>query len=57
MTPETIAAGREVLLSEMIEQLEQDGIVVSTAERDRMREVLTDSVVREMLVAIACWDD
>ena len=57
MTPETIAAGREVLLSEMIEQLERDGIVVSTAERDRMREVLTDSVVREMRVAIACWDD
>ena len=57
MTPETIAAGREVLLSEMIEQLEQDGIVVSTAERARMRDVLTDSVVREMLVVIACWDD
>jgi hypothetical protein len=57
MTPETIAAGREILLSEMIEQLEQDGIVVSTAERDRMRDVLTDSVVREMLVVIACWDD
>ena len=57
MTPETIAAGREVLLSEMIEQLEQDGIVVSTAERARMRDVLTDSVVREILVVIACWDD
>ena len=57
MTPETIAAGREVLLSEMIEQLERDGIVVSTAERARMRDVLTDSVVREMLVVIACWDD
>ena len=57
MTAETIAAGREVLLSEMIRQLEQDGTIVSTAERDRMREVLTDSVVREMLVAIACWDD
>ena len=57
MTPETIAAGREVLLSEMIEQLKQDGIVVSTAERARMRDVLTDSVVREMLVVIACWDD
>jgi len=57
MTPETIATGREVLLSEMIEQLKQDGIIVSTAERDRMREVLTDSVVREMLVVIACWDD
>jgi len=56
MTPETIATGREVLLSEMIEQLEQDGIIVSTAERARMREVLTDSVVREMLVVIACWD-
>jgi|TARA_A100001391_G_scaffold43663_1_gene25357 hypothetical protein len=57
MTPETIAAGREILLSEMIEQLERDGIVVSTAERARMRDVLTDSVVREMLVVIACWDD
>ena len=57
MTPETIATGREVLLSEMIEQLERDGIVVSTAERARMRDVLTDSVVREMLVVIACWDD
>ena len=57
MTPETIAAGREVLLSEMIEQLKQDEIVVSTAERARMRDVLTDSVVREMLVVIACWDD
>jgi len=57
MTPETIATGREVLLSEMIEQLEQDGIIVSTAERARMRDVLTDSVVREMLVVIACWDD
>ena len=57
MTPETIAIGREILLSEMIEQLEQDGIVVSTAERARMRDVLTDSVVREMLVVIACWDD
>jgi len=57
MTPETIATGREILLSEMIEQLKQDGIVVSTAERARMREVLTDSVVREMLVVIACWDD
>jgi len=57
MTPETIAIGREVLLSEMIEQLNQDGIVVSTAERARMRDVLTDSVVREMLVVIACWDD
>ena len=57
MTPETIATGREILLFEMIEQLEQDGTVVSTAERDRMREVLTDSGVREMLVAIACWDD
>ena len=57
MTPETIAAGREVLLTEMIEQLERDGIVVSTAERARMRDVLTDSVVREMLVVIACWDD
>jgi hypothetical protein len=57
MTPETIATGREILLSEMIEQLEQDGIFVSTAERDRMRDVLTDSVVREMLVVIACWDD
>tara|TARA_R100001198_G_scaffold61555_1_gene35803 strand:- start:18 stop:191 length:174 start_codon:yes stop_codon:yes gene_type:complete len=57
MTPETIAAGREILLSEMIEQLEQDGIVVSTAERARMRDVLTDSVVREILVVIACWDD
>jgi len=57
MTPETIATGREILLSEMIEQLEQDGIVVSTAERARMRDVLTDSVVREMLVVIACWDD
>ena len=57
MTPETIAAGREILLSEMIEQLKQDGIIVSTAERARMRDVLTDSVVREMLVVIACWDD
>jgi|TARA_A100000171_G_scaffold6110_1_gene4773 hypothetical protein len=57
MTPETIAIGREVLLSEMIEQLKQDGIIVSTAERARMRDVLTDSVVREMLVVIACWDD
>ena len=57
MTPETIAAGREVLLSEMIEQLERDGIVVSTAERARMRDSLTDSVVREILVVIACWDD
>jgi len=57
MTPETIATGREVLLSEMIEQLKQDGIIVSTAERARMRDVLTDSVVREMLVVIACWDD
>ena len=57
MTPETIAAGREVLLSEMIEQLEQDGTIVATAERDRMRDSLTDSVVREILVAIACWDD
>ena len=57
MTPETIATGREILLSEMIEQLEQDGTVVSTAERARMRDVLTDSVVREMLVVIACWDD
>jgi len=57
MTPETIAAGREILLSEMIEQLKQDEIVVSTAERARMRDVLTDSVVREMLVVIACWDD
>ena len=57
MTPETIATGREVLLSEMIEQLNQDGIIVSTAERARMRDVLTDSVVREMLVVIACWDD
>ena len=57
MTPETIAAGREILLSEMIEQLEQDGPIVSTAERARMRDVLTDSVVREMLVVIACWDD
>ena len=57
MTPETIAAGREVLLSEMIEQLKQDGTIVSTAERARMRDVLTDSVVREMLVVIACWDD
>ena len=57
MTPETIAIGREVLLSEMIEQLKQDEIVVSTAERARMRDVLTDSVVREMLVVIACWDD
>ena len=56
MTPETIAAGREILLSEMIEQLERDGIVGSTAERARMRDVLTDSVVREMLVVIACWD-
>jgi len=57
MTPETIATGREVLLSEMIEQLKQDGIIVSTAERARMRDVLTDSIVREMLVVIACWDD
>ena len=57
MTPETIAAGGEILLSEMIEQLKQDGIIVSTAERARMRDVLTDSVVREMLVVIACWDD
>ena len=57
MTPETIAAGREILLSEMIEQLNQDGIIVSTAERARMRDVLTDSVVRELLVVIACWDD
>ena len=57
MTPETIATGREVLLSEMIEQLKQDGIIVSTAERARMCDVLTDSVVREMLVVIACWDD
>ena len=57
MTPETIAIGREILLSEMIEQLKQDEIVVSTAERARMRDVLTDSVVREMLVVIACWDD
>ena len=57
MTPETIAIGREVLLSEMIEQLEQDGTIVSTAERDRMRDSLTDSVVREILVVIACWDD
>ena len=57
MTPETIAIGREVLLSEMIEQLKQDGIVVSTAERARMRDSLTDSVVREILVVIACWDD
>ena len=57
MTPETIATGRDILLSEMIRQLEQDGTIVSTAERDRMREVLTDSVVREMLVVIACGDD
>ena len=57
MTPETIAAGREILLSEMIEQLEQDGAIVSTAERARMRDSLTDSVVREILVVIACWDD
>ena len=57
MTPETIAAGREILLSEMIEQLEQDGTIVSTAERARMRDVLTDSIVREILVAIACWAD
>ena len=57
MTPETIATGRDILLSEMIRQLEQDGTIVSTAERDRMREILTDSVVREILVAIACWDD
>ena len=57
MTPEPIAAGREILLSEMIEQLEQDGTIVSTAERARMRDVLTDSIVREILVAIACWDD
>ena len=57
MTPETIATGREILLSEMIEQLEQDGTIVSTAERDRMRDVLTDSIVREILVAIACGDD
>jgi len=57
MTPETIAIGREILLSEMIEQLKQDEIFVSTAERARMRDVLTDSVVREMLVVIACWDD
>ena len=41
----------------MIEQLKQDEIFVSTAERARMRDVLTDSVVREMLVVIACWDD
>ena len=57
MTPETSATRRDILLSEMIRQLEQDGTIVSTAERDRRREVLTDSVVREMLVAIACWDD
>ena len=57
MPPETIATGRDILLSEMIRQLEQDGTIVSTAERDRIREVLTDTVVREMLVAIACWDD
>ena len=57
MTPEPIATGREILLSEMIEQLEQDGTIVSTAERARMRDSLTDSIVREILVAIACWDD
>ena len=57
MTPETIATGRDILLSEMIRQLEQDGTIVSTAERARMRDSLTDSVVREILVAIACWDD
>ena len=45
MTPETIATGREVLLSEMIEQLNQDGIIVSTAERARMRDVLTLSLI------------
>ena len=57
MTPDTIATGREILLSEMIEQLEQDGTIVSPAARARMRDVLTDSIVREILVAIACWDD
>mgnify|MGYP003114454597 CR=1 FL=1 len=57
MNEKTIAAGREIILCSLIEQLEEGRKPLSAVEIARLRAGLTDALIRDMLVEIACWDD
>ena len=57
MNEKTIAAGREIILCSLIEQLEEGRKPLSAVEIARLRAGLTDALIREILVEIACWDD
>tara|TARA_R100001460_G_scaffold99182_1_gene142364 strand:- start:354 stop:527 length:174 start_codon:yes stop_codon:yes gene_type:complete len=57
MSEQTIAEGREIILCSLIEQLEEGRTPLSAVEIARLRAGLTDALVREILVEIACWND
>ena len=57
MLSETIALGREIILDGLVKQLEEGGESLTTAELARLRGSLTDSLVRDILVEVASWED
>jgi|TARA_R100001163_G_C4969180_1_gene129784 hypothetical protein len=57
MLSETIALGREIILDGLVKQLEEEGESLTTDELARLRGSLTDSLVRDILVEVASWED
>ena len=57
MLSETIALGREIILDGLVKQLEEKGESLTTDELARLRGSLTDSLVRDILVEVASWED
>ena len=57
MLSETIALGREIILDGLVKQLEEGGESLTTDELARLRGSLTDSLVRDILVEVASWED
>ena len=57
MLSETIALCREIILDGLVKQLEEGGESLTTDELARLRGSLTDSLVRDILVEVASWED
>tara|TARA_R100001129_G_C5148538_1_gene198164 strand:- start:54 stop:227 length:174 start_codon:yes stop_codon:yes gene_type:complete len=57
MLSETIALGREIILDGLVKQLEEGGESLTADELARLRGSLTDSLVRDILVEVASWED
>ena len=57
MLSETIALGLEIILDGLVKQLEEGGESLTTDELARLRGSLTDSLVRDILVEVASWED